>query len=86
VRLGKVLPDELEHEELVEIGVEQRSRDRIEPPVVVVRSPGKINNHDAFTLSDDAATASGDVGAGAVGRCDGGFAAKPHADGKMGQF
>lgn len=55
MQMGKVLPDELEHQQLVEIGIEQRSRDRIEPPVVVVRSPGKIDNHDAFTLSDDAA-------------------------------
>jgi len=55
MQAGKVLPDELEHQELVEISVEQRSRDRIEPPVVVVRSPGKIDNHDAFTLLDHAA-------------------------------
>ena len=45
-----MLPDELEHEKLVEIGVEQRARDGIHLPVVIVRAPGKIDNHDDFTL------------------------------------
>ena len=73
MQMGKVLPDELEHQELVEIGIEQRSRDRIEPPVVVVRSPGKIDNHDAFTLLDDAAapSADGDAGVPRPGAADG---------------
>ena len=50
MRFGKMFPDELEHEELVEIGVEQGTRDGIHLPVVVVRAPGEIDNHDSPTL------------------------------------
>ena len=49
---GEVLPDELEHEELVEIGVEQGARDGIHLPVMVMRAPGEIDNHDEFTLNE----------------------------------
>ena len=52
VRPREILPDELEHEELVEIGVEQRSRNGIHLPVMVVRSPCEIDNHDEFTLNE----------------------------------
>ena len=55
VRLGKMLPDELEHQELVEIGVEQGARDGIHLPVVVVRAPGEIDNHDYLTLLESGA-------------------------------
>jgi hypothetical protein len=41
-----MLPDELEHEKLVEIRVEQGARDGVHLPVVIVRTPGKIDNHD----------------------------------------
>ena len=43
-----MLPDELEHEQLVEIGVEQGARDGIQLPVVIVRAPGQIDNHDTL--------------------------------------
>jgi hypothetical protein len=35
----------LEHQELVEIGIEQRPGDRVEFPVVVVRPLGKVHDH-----------------------------------------
>jgi hypothetical protein len=39
--LGRVeFPDHLQHQELVEIGIEQAAHDRIEPPAMVV-SPGR---------------------------------------------
>src|ERR1700739_1100587 len=41
----KMLPDELEHKELVEIGVEQRTGDGIEFPVMVMRAPGQGDDH-----------------------------------------
>ena len=41
----KVLPDELEHKQLVEVGVQQRANDRIELPVVVVRALGEVDVH-----------------------------------------
>ena len=40
VSLGEMLPDKLEHEQLVEIGIEQRARDGIKLPVMVVRALG----------------------------------------------
>ena len=43
--LGKVLPDELKHEEFVEIGIEQGARDGIQFPVMVVRAPGQVDDH-----------------------------------------
>ena len=42
---GEVLPDELEHEQLVEVGVEQRADDGVELPVVVVRALGEVDIH-----------------------------------------
>jgi hypothetical protein len=41
----EVFPDELEHEELVEVGVEERAHDGIELPVVVVRAFGEVDVH-----------------------------------------
>ena len=49
-RAGEMLPDELEHEELVEIGVEQGAGDGIHLPVVIVRAAGEIDNHDEDSL------------------------------------
>ncbi len=42
---GEVLPDELEHEELVEVGVEQGADDGVQLPVVVVGSLGEVDLH-----------------------------------------
>ena len=52
VRLREMPPDELEHEELVKIGVEKRTRDGIELPVMVVRAPGQIDNHSEFNVME----------------------------------
>ncbi len=46
--LGEVLPDELEHEQLVKVGIEERARDGIEFPIMVVRAPGEVNDHDFY--------------------------------------
>ena len=42
---GIVLPDKLKHEQLVEIGVEQGSRDRVQCPVVVMRPLREVHDH-----------------------------------------
>src|SRR5580704_1882103 len=47
---GELLPDELEHKEFVEIGVEQGSRNRIQLPIMVVGPPREVDDHDAPTL------------------------------------
>jgi len=44
-RPGKMLPDKLQHQQLVEVRIEQRPRNRIELPVVVVRAPGQVDDH-----------------------------------------
>jgi len=46
----KLFPDELEHQELVEIGIEQGPRDRVQFPVVVVGAAGQVDNHNPNTL------------------------------------
>jgi bifunctional NMN adenylyltransferase/nudix hydrolase len=38
-------PDELSHQELVEIGVEQRPNDRVNAEIVIVRPAGEIDSH-----------------------------------------
>ena len=43
--LREVLPDELEHEELVKVGVEERAHDGIELPIVVMRAFGEVDVH-----------------------------------------
>ena len=40
-----MLPDKLQHQQLVEIGIEQRADDRVEFPVVVMRAFCKIDDH-----------------------------------------
>jgi hypothetical protein len=40
-----MLPDELQHQELVEIRIQQASDDRIQFPVVVVRPLGEGHEH-----------------------------------------
>ena len=42
---GEMLPDELQHQQLVEVGVQQRADHRIELPVVVMRAFGEIDDH-----------------------------------------
>ena len=41
----EVFPDELQHEELVEVGIEERANDGVELPVVVVRAFGEVDVH-----------------------------------------
>jgi hypothetical protein len=41
----EVLPDELQHEQLVEVGVEQGAHDGVEFPVVVVSALGEVDVH-----------------------------------------
>ncbi len=48
VGFGEMLPDELEHEELVEVGIEQRARDRIEFPVMVVGAASEVDDHSSL--------------------------------------
>jgi hypothetical protein len=47
---GELLPDKLEHQELVKIGVEQRPRNGVQLPVVVMGAPREVDNHDVTTL------------------------------------
>src|SRR6202030_2840565 len=47
---GELLPDELEHQELVKIGVEQRPRNRVQLPVVVMGASREVDDHDVITL------------------------------------
>jgi hypothetical protein len=47
VELREVFPNELQHQQLIKIGVEQRSRDRVELPVVVMRPLSEIDDHRA---------------------------------------
>jgi len=51
---GEVLPDELQHEQFVEIVVEQRPDDRVDFPVVVMRAPREVDDHDKNTLPEPA--------------------------------
>jgi hypothetical protein len=46
----EVLPDELQHQQLVKIGVEQGAGDRVQLPVMIVRAPREINDHNGNTL------------------------------------
>jgi len=51
-RLGarKTFPDELEHQEFVEIGVEQGAGNGIDFPVMVVSPARKIDDHESIRL------------------------------------
>jgi hypothetical protein len=40
-----MLPDELEHQQFVEIGIEQRPDNRVQFPIVVVRPAGEVDDH-----------------------------------------
>ena len=45
-----MLPDKLQHQQLVEIGIEQGARNRVQLPVMVMRAPRQIDDHDEITL------------------------------------
>jgi len=45
-----LLPDELEHEEFVEVGVQEGAGDGIQLPVMVVSATGEIDDHGGITL------------------------------------
>ena len=49
--LRKVLPDELEHEQFVEVCIQKRSSDRVEFPVMAVSATREIDDHEEFTLA-----------------------------------
>src|SRR6185503_12223085 len=49
-RPRKMLPDKLKHQQLVEIRIEQRSRNRIELPIMIVCASRQIDNHCAAIL------------------------------------
>jgi hypothetical protein len=40
-----MFPDELQHQQLVEIGIKQGSNDRVQFPVVVVRPLREVHDH-----------------------------------------
>src|SRR5260370_20935499 len=48
--LRELLPNELEHQQLVKIGIEQRPCNRVQFPVMVMRSPREVDDHNATTL------------------------------------
>jgi hypothetical protein len=54
LRRGEMLPDELKHQELVEVDIEQRPGNRVELPIVIVRAPGQVNNHCASNVPEAA--------------------------------
>src|SRR5882757_5099666 len=65
-RPGKMLPDELQHQQLVEIGIEQRPGDRVQFPVVIVRPLREVHDHAqissyAFATKANLAHSSGMV-------------------------
>ena len=45
-------PDQLKHQQLVEVGVQQAAYDRIEPPGVVVGAAGEIGHRAGFSLGE----------------------------------
>jgi hypothetical protein len=45
----------LKHQQLVKIGIQHGARNGVQIPVMVVRAPGKVDNHSAFTLIEFAA-------------------------------
>src|SRR6185437_16112904 len=55
VKMREIFPDELEHQKLVEVGIEQRTRDGIEFPVMVMCAPCQVDDHDASTVKEGAA-------------------------------
>jgi hypothetical protein len=50
VHRRKVLPDELQHQQLVEVCVEQRPHDGVQLPVMIVRALGEVDVHRALIV------------------------------------
>src|ERR1700747_1278127 len=44
-----MLPDELQHQELVKIGVEQGPSNRVQFPVVIVRATSEVHDHSQIS-------------------------------------
>jgi hypothetical protein len=51
-----MLPDKLEHQQFVEIGIEQGPGNRVEFPVVVVRPLGEVHDHRVLSRVLSSAT------------------------------
>ena len=51
-RARKVLPDELEHQQLIEICIKQGAGNGVKLPVMIVRAPGDIDYHGFISLLD----------------------------------
>src|ERR1700751_2413595 len=45
VGLRELLPDKLQHQQFVKIVIEQRPRNRVQFPIVVMCTPGQVNDH-----------------------------------------
>src|SRR5208283_4567281 len=58
-RRRKVLPDELEHEQFVEVCVEKRADDRVQFPVMVVGPLGEVDDHRVLSSSAPPGKATG---------------------------
>src|ERR1700675_3689712 len=54
-----MLPDKLQHQQLVEISVEQRARDRVQFPVVIVRPLCEVHDHELLSSSAVVTKATG---------------------------
>src|ERR1022692_4168971 len=50
-RLRVMLPDKLQHQQFVEVGIEQRTRNRVECPVVIVRPLREVHDHELVSSS-----------------------------------
>jgi hypothetical protein len=50
MHFGKQLPDQLEHQQFVKIGIQQGTRNGIQIPVMIVRTSGNIDDHNVPTL------------------------------------
>src|ERR1017187_5594852 len=51
VGFREMLPDKLQHQQLVEIGIEQRPGNRVQFPVMVVRPLSEVDNHRRSSLA-----------------------------------
>jgi hypothetical protein len=51
-----MFPDELEHQQLVEISIEQGPGHRVQFPVVVVRPLGEVDDHRVLSRVPSSAT------------------------------
>ncbi len=50
--LWEILPYKLQHQQLVEVCIQQGSGNRVQLPVVIVCASGNVDNHYAITLLD----------------------------------